>query len=323
MCPMLFGREALMSHLSERPTDDQIVKVRSFNRFYTRQIGLLNEGLLESEYSLTEVRILYELAHRGPVTAAELGQELGLDRGYLSRMLKRFDSHGLIQRSRSGEDRRQVLLTLTDAGRAAFEPLNRASAEEVAAMLSGLSTSERDRLVQAMATVERLIRGGPEPEIPYTLRPHRVGDIGWITHRQGLLYAQEYGWDETFEALVAEIAAAFVKNFDPERERCWVAERGGDIVGSVFLVRQSNEVAKLRLLYVEPSARGLGIGRRLVEECITFARAKGYRILTLWTNDVLVAARTIYQAAGFRLVGEEAHPSFGKDLVGQTWNLDL
>ncbi|MBM6579938.1 GNAT family N-acetyltransferase [Microvirga sp. BT689] len=312
-----------MSHLPERPTDDQIGKVRSFNRFYTRQIGLLNEGLLESDYSLTEVRILYELAHRDPVTAAELGQELGLDRGYLSRMLKRFDNRGLIQRSRSGEDRRQVFLTLTDAGRAAFEPLNRASAQEVAAMLSALSTREREGLVQAMAIVERLICNAPEPEIPYILRPHRPGDIGWITHRQGLLYAQEYGWDETFEALVAEIAAAFVKNFDPEWERCWVAERGGDIVGSVFLVRHSDEVAKLRLLYVEPSSRGLGIGRRLVGECIAFARAKGYKTLTLWTNDVLVAARTIYQTAGFRLVREEAHRSFGKDLIGQTWDFDL
>jgi GNAT superfamily N-acetyltransferase len=257
------------------------------------------------------------------VTAAELGQELGLDPGYLSRMLKRFDARGLIQRSRSGEDRRQVLLTLTDAGRAAFEPLNRASAEEVAAMLSGLSASERERLVQAMAIVESLIRGAPGPEIPYALRPHRPGDIGWIAHRQGLLYAQEYGWDETFEALVAEIAAAFVKNFDPEWERCWIAERGGDIVGSVFLVRHTEEVAKLRLLYVEPSARGLGIGRKLVDECIGFAKAKGYKTLTLWTNDVLVAARTIYQAAGFRLVREEAHHSFGKDLIGQTWDLDL
>lgn len=312
-----------MSHLSQRPTDDQVEKVRRFNRFYTRQIGLLNEGLLETEYSLTEVRILYELAHRGPVTAAELGQELGLDPGYLSRILKKFDVRGLLQRSRSQEDRRQVLLTLTEAGRVAFEPLDRASAEEVAAMLSGLSTIERERVVQAMTTVERLIGGSPEPEVPYILRPHQPGDIGWITHQQGLLYAQEYGWDETFEALVAEIAAAFVKAFDPKRERCWIAERGGEVVGSVFLVRQSDDIAKLRLLYVDPSARGLGIGRRLVDECIGFARTKGYRTLTLWTNDVLVAARKIYQAAGFRMVKEGAHHSFGKDLVGQNWDLDL
>jgi DNA-binding MarR family transcriptional regulator/GNAT superfamily N-acetyltransferase len=311
-----------MSHLSKPPADDRVEKVREFNRFYTRHIGLLNEGLLDSEYSLTEVRILYELAHRGSMTAAALGQDLGLDPGYLSRILKKFDSRSLLQRARSEDDRRQVFLSLTNAGRAAFEPLNRASADQIGAMLSKLSNAEQERLVRSMSVVERLI-GGSAPESPYTLRPHRVGDIGWIAHRQGLLYAQEYGWDETFEALVAEIAASFVRNFDPERERCWVAERDGEVVGSVFLVRHSDEVAKLRLLYVEPSARGLGLGRRLVDECIAFARAKEYRTLTLWTNDVLVAARGIYQATGFQLVKEEAHHSFGKDLVGQTWNLEL
>jgi len=311
-----------MSQLSNLPADDRIERVRRFNRFYTRHIGLLNEGLLESEYSLTEVRVLYELAHRGPMTAAALGQDLGLDPGYLSRILKKFDSRDLLQKSRSGDDRRQVFLSLTDAGRAAFAPLNQASADQIGAMLSKLSNAEQERLVQAMRTVERLI-GGSVPIVPYTLRSHRVGDVGWIAHRQGLLYAQEYGWDETFEALVAEIAASFVRNFDPERERCWIAERDGKIVGSVFLVRHSEEVAKLRLLYVEPSARGLGLGRQLVDECIAFARAKGYRTLTLWTNDVLVAARGIYQATGFRLMREEPHHSFGKDLVGQTWDLDL
>jgi len=305
------------------PTADQVERVRSFNRFYTRHIGLLNEGLLESEFSLTEVRILYELAHRGPVTAADLGQDLGLDPGYLSRILKRFDARGLIRRSRSADDRRQVHLSLTEMGRVAFEPLNQASAAQVAAMLSRLPVGERERLIRAMTLVERLIGGAPELTIPCILRPHQPGDLGWITHRQGLLYAQEYGWDETFEALVAEIAAAFDKNFDPKRERCWIAERDGEVVGSVFLVRQSDDVAKLRLLYVEPSARGLGIGRRLVDECINFAGARGYKTLTLWTNDVLVAARSIYQAAGFRLVREEPHHSFGKDLVGQTWDLAL
>lgn len=311
-----------MSRLSNMPADDRVEKVRGFNRFYTRHIGLLNEGLLESEYSLTEVRILYELAHRGPMTAAALGQDLGLDPGYLSRILKKFDGRDLLQKSRSEDDRRQVFISLTDAGRAAFAPLNQASADQIGAMLSKLSSDEQERLVHAMNVVERLI-GGSAPDVPYTLRSHRVGDVGWIAHRQGLLYAREYGWDETFEALVAEIAAAFVKNFDPERERCWIAERDGEVVGSVFLVRHSDEVAKLRLLYVEPSARGLGLGRRLVDECIAFARAKGYRTLTLWTNDVLVAARGIYQATGFRLVKEEPHHSFGKDLVGQTWDLDL
>jgi DNA-binding MarR family transcriptional regulator/GNAT superfamily N-acetyltransferase len=304
------------------PAEDRVERVRRFNRFYTRQIGLLNEGLLESEYSLTEVRVLYELAHRGPITAGALGQDLGLDPGYLSRILKKFGNRNLLEKSRSKDDRRQVFLSLTQTGRAAFEPLNRSSSDEIGRMLSSLSVNEQERLVQAMDVVERLI-GGPAPQVPCILRPHRVGDIGWITHRQGLLYAQEYGWDQTFEALVAEIAAAFVRNFDPEREGSWIAERDGGIAGSVFLVRHSDEVAKLRLLYVEPSARGLGIGRRLVDECIAFARAKGYRTLTLWTNDVLVAARKIYQAAGFRLIKEETHHSFGRDLVGQTWDLDL
>lgn len=312
-----------MSQTPKLPTEEQIEKVRSFNRFYTRHIGLLNEGLLESDFSLTEARVLYELAHCGPVTAADLGRELGLDAGYLSRLLKRFDSQGLIRRSPSQDDRRQSFLALTDKGLATFEPLNQASATQVAATLSALSDSERERLVRAMDTVAHLTGGASETRVPYTLRPHQPGDIGWIAHRQALLYAQEYGWDETFEALVAEIAAAFVKNFDPQWERCWIAKRDGEVIGSVFLVRHSDEVAKLRLLYVEPSARGLGLGRRLVDECIGFARAKGYKTLTLWTNDVLVAARSIYQATGFRLVKEEPHRSFGKDLVGQTWNLDL
>jgi len=312
-----------MSHMPQLPTDDQIEQVRRFNRFYTRHIGLLSEGLLESEFSLTEARVLYELAHRSPIIAADLGRDLGLDAGYLSRLLKRFSSRGLIARTGSEGDRRQAMLSLTDAGRAAFAPLNSASAAQVASMLSGLPASEREQLVQAMQVVERLMGTAPEPEVPYILRPHRTGDIGWIAHRQGLLYAQEYGWDETFEALVAEIAAAFVRNFDPDWERCWIAERDAEVVGSVFLVRHSDEVAKLRLLYVEPSARGLGIGGRLVDECIAFAKAKGYRTLTLWTNDILVAARRIYQSAGFRLVKEETHHSFGQDLVGQTWDLDL
>ena len=312
-----------MSHMPQLPTDDEIEQVRRFNRFYTRQIGLLSEGLLESEFSLTEARVLYEMAHRGPVIAADLGRDLGLDAGYLSRLLKRFSARGLIERTALEGDRRQVQLTLTDAGRAAFAPLNRASAAQVASMLSDLSIGERQKLMRAMHVVQNLIGDAPEPAIPYILRAHQIGDIGWIARRQGQLYAQEYGWDETFEALVAEIAAAFVKNFDPQWERCWIAERDGEVVGSVFLVHHSDEVAKLRLLYVEPSTRGLGIGRRLVDECIAFARAKGYRTLTLWTNDILGSARKIYQAAGFRLMKEEAHHSFGKDLIGQTWDLDL
>jgi DNA-binding MarR family transcriptional regulator/GNAT superfamily N-acetyltransferase len=311
--------------MDHRPAAAQahIAAVRAFNRFYTRQIGLLEEGLLRSEFSLTEVRVLYELAHRDGLTAADLGRDLGLDAGYLSRILRKFEVRDLLARAPSETDARQAILGLTPAGRAAFAPLNQASQDEIAAMLDRLSDREREDLVTAMARIRRLLGGAAAAEAPCRLRALRPGDIGWIVHRQGLLYATEYGWDETFEALVAEIAAAFVKTYDREREACWIAERDGEIVGSVFLVRKSDEVAKLRLLYVEASARGLGIGHRLVEECIRFARQKGYRTLTLWTNDVLVAARRIYEAAGFRLVEEERHHSFGKDLVGQTWDLDL
>ncbi|HEY2132095.1 MAG TPA: bifunctional helix-turn-helix transcriptional regulator/GNAT family N-acetyltransferase [Acetobacteraceae bacterium] len=302
---------------------DAIAAVRRFSRFYTCQLGLLGEGLLRSEFSLTEGRILYELAHRVDLTATALGRELGIDFGYLSRILKRFEARGLIRRTASPGDRRQMMLTLTSAGQKAFAPLDRAAQQEVGALLARLPPGNIAGLTGAMATVERLMGAPATPAVPYRLRPHRVGDIGWITHRQGVLYAREYGWDESFEALVAEIAAGFEKNFDPDQERCWIAERGGEIVGSVFLVRVSDAVAKLRLLYVEPSARGLGIGRRLTEECIRFARDHGYATLTLWTNDILVAAGRIYQAAGFALVAEEPHHSFGKDLIGQHWELAL
>jgi DNA-binding MarR family transcriptional regulator/GNAT superfamily N-acetyltransferase len=302
---------------------EQVSAVRRFNRFYTRQIGLLTDGLLNSGFSLTEVRVLYELAHRNGLTASDLGRDLGLDAGYVSRILKKFEVQGFVKRSPCPTDARQSVLALTPAGHAAFQPLDQASHDQITALLADLSESQRDEMVRAMGTIQRLLGRAPEMKVPYLLRPLQVGDIGWITHRQGVLYAQEYGWDETFEALVAEIAAAFVKNHDPKRERCWIAEREGAVAGSVFVVRQSDEVAKLRLLYVEPSARGLGIGQRLVDECIRFARAKGYKVLTLWTNDVLATARRIYEAAGFKLVAEERHHSFGKSLVGQNWNLDL
>ncbi|OWT62105.1 bifunctional helix-turn-helix transcriptional regulator/GNAT family N-acetyltransferase [Candidimonas nitroreducens] len=303
--------------------DQQIAVVRGFSRFYTRLVGLLNEGILKSAYSLTEVRILFELAHRDSLSASDLVRELGLDAGYLSRVLKRFEARGLLARSPAPQDARQTLLALTAAGRKAFEPLDRASHDEISQMLQALDAPGRDRLVKSMQAIERLLGGRAEPAVPYVLRPLQSGDIGWITHRQGVLYNQEYGWDETFEALVAQILAKFVEEFDPRRERAWVAEREGEVVGSIFVVKESDAVAKLRLLYVEPSARGLGIGRRLVDECIAFARAKGYTRMVLWTNDVLVSARRIYQAAGFQLVEQERHHSFGKDLVGQNWALDL
>lgn len=299
--------------------------VRRFSRFYTRQIGVLHEGLLGGPLSLAESRVLYELAQRGTTTAARLAGELGLDRGYLSRILRGFEARDLIERRPSDTDGRQSLLSLTGAGREAFAAIDVRAREEVEAMLEALGAAERRCLVAALGTAEALLGGSgrPDREAAWVLRPHRPGDMGWVVHRHGVLYAQEYGWDERFEALVAEIVARFIEAFDPGRERCWIAERDGAPVGSVFLVRQSDEVAKLRLLYVEPDARGLGIGRRLVDECIGFARQVDYRWVTLWTNDVLVAARRIYQQAGFRLVGEERHRSFGHDLVGEHWELEL
>jgi len=298
--------------------------VRHFNRFYTRQVGLLDEGLLKSEFSLTESRILYELARRRGATASALLSELQLDAGYLSRIVKKFEARGLVERRVSPSDARQSLLDLTAAGRTAFKGLNQASKRQVSALLARLHSGAAPQLLQAMLTVEGLLSSpAADTGSGYTLRGHRVGDLGWIAHRQGLLYAQEYGWDATYEALVAEILAQFVRSFDARRERSWIAERGGQTVGSVFVVREADDVARLRLLYVEPSERGRGLGRRLVDECITFARAQGYATLTLWTNDVLSAARRLYQATGFQLVEEEPHHSFGRDLVGQTWCLEL
>jgi DNA-binding MarR family transcriptional regulator/GNAT superfamily N-acetyltransferase len=297
--------------------------VRSFNRFYTKQIGVLHEGLLGSPYSLTEVRVLYELAHRERPTATDLVRELGVDAGYLSRILRGFSRRGLIVRTPSPADGRQTLLSLTAQGRTAFAPLNARSHAEVAALLGALPAAAQADVIAAMGTIQRRLGAQPAPKAPYLLRSHQPGDMGWVIHRHGALYAREYGWDETFEALVAEIAARFIRHFDATRERCWIAEREGEVAGSVFLVKQSATVAKLRLMYVEPDARGLGIGSRLVEECIRFARLVGYRKMVLWTNSVLRAARHIYQKAGFRLIRSEPHHSFGHDLVGETWELQL
>jgi DNA-binding MarR family transcriptional regulator/N-acetylglutamate synthase-like GNAT family acetyltransferase len=308
--------------MSEGGLEARVAAVRRFNRFYTQKIGVLNEGLLRSPFSLAEARMLYELAHRERPTAAELCRDLGLDPGYLSRILRGFARRGLIRRARAAADRRQRLLSLTAKGRAAFAPLDKRSRREIGALLDGLSGDGQARLVGAMRTVEDIL-GGRADAAPCRLRPHRPGDMGWVVHRHGALYAQDYGWDERFEALVAEIVAKFIKTFDATRERCWIAERDGEIVGSVFLVRRLRTVAKLRLLLVEPSARGLGLGSRLVEECLRFARQAGYRKVTLWTNDILHAARHIYERAGFRKVASETHHSFGHDLVGETWELTL
>jgi DNA-binding MarR family transcriptional regulator/N-acetylglutamate synthase-like GNAT family acetyltransferase len=300
-----------------------IEAVRRFNRFYTRRIGVLEEGLLESPFSLTEARVLYELAHRDRSTAAEIGKELGLDPGYLSRILRRFERRGLVAKEPSTTDGRQILLALGADGRAAFCWLEQAARDQIGALLAALPEGGRRRLLEAMRAIERLLGAPAEARAPYVLRPQQPGDLGWIVHRHGALYAEEYGFDEQFEALVATIAAQFGRQHDPRRERCWIAERDGAPVGSVMLVRQSDEVAKLRLLLVEPEARGLGIGARLVEECERFARRAGYRKITLWTNSILHAARRIYESAGYRLVREEAHHSFGQDLIGETWERAL
>lgn len=301
----------------------RVEAVRRFNRFYTRQIGVLNEGFLQSPFSLTDVRVLYEIAQREKPTASALAGELGLDPGYLSRILRDFSKRRLIQKKPSGVDGRQSLLSLTKQGQRAFANLNVRSHEDIAALLNKLSESQQDRLLQAMTTIEQALGASAEDKAPYLLRLHQPGDMGWVISRHGVLYAQEYGWDERFEALVADIVAKFIRNFDPKRECCWIAEKNGENVGSVFLVEKSKNVAQLRLLLVEPSVRGLGIGSRLVDECVRFSRHKGYRKLMLWTNSVLDAARHIYEKAGFRLVHEESHHSFGRDLVGQTWELKL
>jgi DNA-binding MarR family transcriptional regulator/GNAT superfamily N-acetyltransferase len=299
--------------------------VRRFNRFYTRQIGLLREGFLRSPFSLTEVRILYEVAHHEETTATHLAQELGLDAGYLSRMLADFRKRGLIEARRSESDRRRSLLSLSEEGQRAFARLNGEQRRQIEALLEPLPANDRGRLVESMRSIEAILGAPPEHRVPYILRPHQSGDMGWVVHRHGVLYNQEYGWNEDFEALVAKIVAHFIEHFDPRRERCWIAEREGENVGSVFLVQHPKRrgVARLRLLLVEPRARGLGIGRRLVQECTRFARQVGYRRITLWTNSGLHAARRIYEAEGYRLVEEEPHHSYGYDLVGQTWELTL
>ena len=306
-----------------RTLDAAVADVRRFNRFYTQRIGVLHEGFLRTPFSLTEGRVLYELAHREDTTASAIASDLGLDAGYLSRILSSFSRQRLIGKSASEHDGRKSLLRLTEKGQEAFAQLNSESRHEIAEMLSSLAAADQTNLLAAMRTIATLLAAQPEHGAAFVLRPPEPGDMGWVVQRQGVLYAQEYRWDSQFEALAARIVADFVQNFDAKRERCLIAEREGENVGSVFVVKKSKSVAKLRLLHVEPSARRLGIGNRLVEECIRFAHGAGYKKLTLWTNDVLHAARRIYIRNGFQLAKEEKHHSFGHDLVGQYWELKL
>jgi DNA-binding MarR family transcriptional regulator/GNAT superfamily N-acetyltransferase len=299
----------------------RIAAVRAFNRFYTRQIGLLQDGIHHFPFSLAEARVLYELGH-GAATASAISKALDLDPGYLSRIITKFAQDDLVTKAASADDRRQYQLQLTNEGRQTFGRLDRGSDELIGAMLADLSGSEQDRLIAAMQSIEGLLSVRADKP-SYLLRPHRAGDMGWVVERHAVIYGEEYHWDFSFEGLVAEIVAAFIRNFDPSRECCWIAEVDGEPVGSVFLVKETDDQARLRLLLVESKARGLGIGRRLVDECVRFARQKGYRTITLWTHSILTAARHLYEDAGFQLIGSEHYKKFGQQLVGETWELAL
>jgi DNA-binding MarR family transcriptional regulator/N-acetylglutamate synthase-like GNAT family acetyltransferase len=313
-----------MSSTVMAPVNDEVSAIRAFNRFWTQQIGLLQAGLVDTPYSLTEARLLFELAQRESTDLADLRGALRLDAGYLTRIVGRLKDAGLITAERSPDDGRRQVIRLTGQGRAEFGTLDARSSEATASMLEGIATADRRRLVAAMATIEDTLAPRPaEPPRGYLLREPGPGDLGWMVGRNGAVYAAEYGWDQSYEALVARIVADFAQHHDPARQRAWIAEVDGEPVGCVLCVRRDEDTAQLRILLVDPAARGLGIGARLVEECIRFARTAGYRSLVLWTNDVLVSARRLYEAAGFELVDEEAHHSFGHDLVGQMWRLDL
>jgi DNA-binding MarR family transcriptional regulator/GNAT superfamily N-acetyltransferase len=313
----------MKSNAAEPLLERQIAAVRSFSRFYTRKLGIIEPKLLDSPWTLQEARIIYEIAERKTCTATDLSFALSLDAGFLSRTLRDLQERQIVARTPSKADRRATELTLTPKGRSAFGELDARSRDVVATLLGRLDDRDRAAVVNAMATIEQTLEPPANAPASFLLRSHRPGDIGWVVSRHGALYAQEFGWDISFEALVAEITAQFVKSYDLSREHCWIAEIGGEPVGSIFLVKASDEVAKLRLLLVEKKARGLGIGRALTEQCIRFARDAGYKSITLWTQSILVAARGIYQSAGFRLVQEEKHHSFGVDLVGETWELEL
>ena len=308
--------------MPELTVDAQVGAIRAFNRFYTRKIGVV-DGMASSPFALAEARVLYELAHREQATATDIRKELGLDAGYMSRILREFERRKLIRREQSKTDERQKFLSLTAKGRRAFAPLDARSNRDVVAILEGLSPTKRKQLVDAVQAVRRLLGDKVQTSTSYLLRQHQPGDLGWIVHRQAILYAEEYGWDGTYEALAGEIVAQFIKNYDPNRERCWIAEKDGERVGGAFVAKVSDDIAQLRLLHVEAQARGLGIGKRLVEECLRFARRAGYQKMTLWTQSNLHAARHIYKQSGFQVVREQQHHSFGKDLTAETWELNL
>ena len=312
-----------MTTISPAPElEARVAAVRHFTRFYTPLIGVFEEHYLKTPFSLTEGRVLYELAHRDAVTATALASDLNLDHGYLSRILRRFGEAGLVAKKRAPDDARQSLITITAKGRRAFAPLNQASSDQVAALLGKLSIADQERVVGAMQRLERLL-GAQKPASPIVLRAHRPGDMGWVTSANASLYAQEYGWDASYEALVARITAEFIENFDPRRERCWIAEMDGERVGSVVVVRKTDAIAKLRLLIIDPKARGLGLGKRLVDECLRFAREAGYKSMTLWTQANLLAARGIYARAGFKCTAAEPNHAFGVDLISETWDREL
>ena len=298
--------------------DDRVAAVRAFNRFYTARIGVLRDGLLRTPHSLTEARVLYELGQREVTEVADLRRELDIDAGFLSRLLGRLHDNGLVARERSDQDARRQRIRLTDEGQAAFGELDRRSADEIGAVLDALSEDDQQRLVASMDAVRDVLTQAP-PATGFVLRAPHPGDYGWIVARHGALYAQQYGWEETFEALVARIVADYAEGHDPRREAAWIAEVDGEAAGCVLCVRRDDEAAQLRLLLVEPRARGRGIGARLIEECLRFARRAGYARITLWTNDVLHEARRLYERAGFELVESAPHHSFGHDLVEQTW----
>jgi DNA-binding MarR family transcriptional regulator/GNAT superfamily N-acetyltransferase len=308
---------------NSRVSQERIDHVRQFNRLYTRRIGVLQDGYLDSAFSLAEVRVLYELAHTDRATASELARQLELDPGYLSRILRKFTDRGLVDRRKSPHDGRESHLSLTSQGKATFEPLEATARQQIGDLLGQLGESQQQRLLGAMSSIEHLLSSdGASPGYELRTEP-RAGDFGWVVSRHGAIYFQEYGWDLTFEALVSGIVAKFVEHYDPERERVWIAERDGERIGCLFLVRVSRRVAKLRLFLVEPEARGLGIGRHMVEELIAFARSSGYHAIRLWTQSCLLAARHVYAQSGFRLVASEPNHSFGADLVSETWELRL